>query len=57
MFPLKGISSQATDLQIRNLLQSVEGIGTVKVTRSKDCAGFKWRIEWTEGGKKIPLKV
>jgi len=39
------------------LLESIPGFGRNQVTRSKDCAGFKWRVRWENGGDKLPLTV
>ena len=32
-------------------LESLPGMGVVDVSRSGDCAGYKWRVKWdTVGG-------
>jgi hypothetical protein len=52
-----GISANTDDVTLRNLLQTLPGIGNLNVTRSKDCAGYKWRVEWMNGGNKLPISV
>ena len=42
---------------MKNYLQSLNDIGSVSIKRSKDCAGYKWNVKWTDGGDKKPLKV
>ena len=37
---------------MQNYLNSIKGIGLTKVTRSKDCAGYKWTVKWITGGDK-----
>ena len=32
-------------------------MGQMSVTRSKDCAGYKWSIRWESGGDKEPLSI
>ena len=42
---------------MNSILQGINGIGSLKVARSNDCAGFKWRVEWFNGGNKEPIQV
>jgi hypothetical protein len=42
---------------MRDYLQSFNGIGSLSVVRSKDCAGYKWSINWLSGGEKKPINV
>ena len=51
------VSSSSSANDFRNLLQSIKGMGEITVTRSKDCAGFKWEVDWINGGNQIPLTV
>jgi hypothetical protein len=44
-------------MSVKNLLQSLQGMGNLNVSRSKDCAGYKWRVEWIDGGDKKPITV
>lgn len=32
-------------------------MGQMTVTRSKDCAGYKWNIRWESGGDKEQLSI
>lgn len=52
-----GIDATTDDVTMRNLLQTLPGVGSLNVTRSKDCAGYKWRVEWLNGGNKLPISV
>lgn len=42
---------------MRNFLQTFDEMGNLIVTRSKDCAGYKWHIEWIDGGNKNSINV
>ena len=42
---------------MKDYIQSFNGIGSLKVVRSKDCAGYKWDINWLSGGDKNPFNV
>ena len=42
---------------MKYLLESIEDIGKLTVTRSKDCGGYKWKIEWNNGGDQSEIKV
>lgn len=37
---------------MQNYLNSIKGIGLTNVTRSQDCAGYKWTVKWLTGGDK-----
>ena len=38
-------------------LQSIQNMGSLTVTRSRDCAGYSWSVRWNEGGNKFPINV
>lgn len=46
-----------TQEDLTRLFQSVQGFGFVDITRSNDCAGYKWTTKWLTGGDKPPLTV
>ena len=52
-----GISSNTSANSFQNLLQSLYGIGSLTVTRSKDCAGYQWKVDWVDGGNKPKISV
>ena len=35
----------------------MQGMGAITVTRSQDCAGYLWNINWIDGGNKQPITV
>lgn len=49
--------SNAEEFELNSIMQSLNGIGPLKVTRSKDCTGYKWRVEWFYGGNRQPIQV
>ena len=51
------ISSDISEYDLTNLLQSITNFGYVIVKRSKDCAGFKWLIKWINGGNQDSLTI
>ena len=46
------VPSDINENDLRNLLQSQADFGYIQVTRSNDCAGYKWRFKWLSGGDK-----
>ena len=51
------VSANITEEGLASLFQSVQGFGFVDITRSKDCAGYKWTTKWLTGGDKPSLTV
>ncbi len=39
------------------MLQTIQEIGAVSVTRSQDCAGYQWEVDWFYGGNQLPISV
>lgn len=54
---ISGINASVSESSLRDYLQSLKGIGSLNVQRSKDCAGFKYRVKWVDGGDKLPISV
>lgn len=54
---LTGIAADITSTGLKNYLESLKDIGSLNVDRSKDCAGYKYRIKWANGGDKLPISV
>jgi hypothetical protein len=46
-----------TEASLTNYLQSLPNIGTLKVTRVGDCAGYSWGIKWNDGGAKPQINI
>ncbi|CAF3664415.1 unnamed protein product [Rotaria sordida] len=45
-------------LDLTNRLQSSADFSFLSITRSRDCTGYSYRIEWlTNGGKKTPITI
>ncbi len=42
---------------VKHLLQTIQEIGAVSVTRSQDCAGYQWEVDWFYGGNQLPISV
>jgi hypothetical protein len=42
---------------LANYLQLWDDFGQAIVTRTKDCAGYKWSVKWLTGGRKPALTV
>jgi hypothetical protein len=38
-------------------LATLQGFGTATVQRSKDCAGYQWKVKWNNGGKKDLMQI
>lgn len=45
-------------MDLTNRLQSSSDFGFLNITRSRDCTGYSYRIEWlTNGGQKTPISI
>lgn len=42
---------------IRSYLESAEKMRQLIVVRSKNCAGYKWRVTWQTGGSKPRIQI
>ncbi|RMZ95339.1 fibrocystin-L isoform X1 [Brachionus plicatilis] len=51
------IAANIDERSLKNYLESVKQMGQVTVERSKNCAGYKWRIKWQSGGSKPQLSI
>jgi hypothetical protein len=54
---IDNVSSALSAKEFQDSIQSFKNMGFVSVIRSKDCAGYKWRIKWVNGGDKPQLQV
>lgn len=54
---IRGINASVSAEELTLLVQSMENLGTVTVTRSKDCHGFKWALKWRDGGYKSRFTI
>jgi hypothetical protein len=39
------------------ILQTLPGIGDLRVVRTLDCDGYRWTVTWIDGGDKPSLTV
>lgn len=51
------IGANIDDESLKNYLESAKEMGQVSVERSKNCAGYKWRIKWQSGGSKPQITI
>lgn len=51
------MTTDLSNIDMANYLQSIKDMGPVTVTKSGDCANLKWTIEWNSGGDKPTLTV
>ncbi|CAF0814130.1 unnamed protein product, partial [Brachionus calyciflorus] len=54
---ISNIPADITAESFKVLLESVKGMGQVTVTRTNDCAGYKWQIRFETGGDKPLLTI
>jgi len=54
---LANIPADVSAKDLLALLQTIPGFGDAQVTRTKDCAGFRWTVKWLTGGQKPALTV
>ena len=54
---LSEIPANIEEDEFSSLLESIPSFGFAKVTRSKDCSGYKWNIKWLNGGDKETLTI
>ena len=51
------MSSDLSAAYMQAYLQSLPDIGSLQVSRSKDCAGYTWTVRWNSGGFQNPITV
>ena len=54
---IKDIPADISADDLSTLFDSVPDFGSTVIIRTRDCAGFSWRIKWNKGGIKPLLTV